>query len=422
MMNKNERCEKLDLGDLHNLHQIVTSKDPLSNRKVMIPVTSKAFFEGKLTPSLRIGADAVEEEQVVVKLGQGYLADMTKDEASRYIERKMKALRPLVVKDTKASVSETRKVKQGTKLKMKKGFLQSQKPPPAKKSAANSRQPPKKKLISAPLPFIEIREEFDMEGNEIKSEAVNMSKQLHDVRREIQSQKGGSGEKNEIVDTLLESVPQSVNVEEDEQATGTAEIDTPFSNDPQNDVRPYQEISARLDELILLEEEEMKKKSINAKSSKRIQGKGWKKGFLSKDRQVSKKQNKPSAKKPIAVESSISNPAPSQVIDDPTRTKKVQFLPSNEVKEIPRIGTRSIESVKPPSQSTPPVHDMFHNTIQNRSTSQSRPSKSIQLGNIIERSNSNPTSDTGSRAGTDTSTEPKKKLSKFAQRRQEQKW
>jgi prefoldin subunit 5 len=415
-MNQNKKS-KISLAGLEDLNQIVKSEVPFSNRKVMIPLTSKAFFEGTLEPTIQKGQSCNNDkiEQLIVNLGQGYLSEMTKDEASEYIDQRMKALRPIV--------EVKRKVKKDAKLKLKKGFLQSKKP--AKKNA--TRRPSSPTVIEQ-LPFIEIREEFDRDGNEIKGEAVNMSKQLHNVRQAIQSKKGESGTRNEILDTLLDSVPESTDIEDgtDEANILDTDMNTTVAdmNEVETNVRPYTEISARLDELILLEEEERRKKNTNAKSSKRLQGKGWAKGFLSNNKQVSKKKG--TTKKSAAViESSISKPD-QRVVHDSSRAKKVQFRTSNEVKEIPRIGTRSIESAKVPSQDTSAIQDVSSSLektmLRNASTGQNRPSKSIQMGNIVERNgNDGISKPSPSISGTSSAgTEPKRKLSKFAQRRQQQ--
>jgi hypothetical protein len=57
------------------------------------------------------------------------------------------------------------------------------------------------------LPFMEIREEFDQYGNEIKSEVMNMSKVVQNVKREIESKKGsGETKSNEMLEALLQSI------------------------------------------------------------------------------------------------------------------------------------------------------------------------------------------------------------------------
>ena len=452
----------------------------LTDRKVMIPITSKAFFEGTLQPTVTVTGNCngtgtgtgngtvtnthERQEQVMVNLGQGYLAEMTTEEASNYVERRMQALRPIKPKP---------KPKKDSSLKMKKGFLQTKKSKskpvhaPATDADTNTGRGRGMVVPSSPspsLPFMEIREEYDRDGNEINAETLDMSKELLYLRQAMQG-KGkdkGTTEKNTLLETILDSVAKSGESTSTDQ---TADDDNNNDNvsdehasinqsSSETEPRPYEEISSRLDELILLEEEEERNKKTNSTSSKRIQGKGWAKGFLSNDKKAAKKNVNTSTKK-VAIAATAPLPPKThdvQRIPDDSSTaqqsRKVQFLATNEIKEIPRIGTRSIPKVN--TSSTPPQssartivqelassleHTMLgNNVMQSRSAGQSVPSKSVSLGGIMERPTSSAnntsqqriitstsTSTTGdSAAATSTDTEPKKKLSKFAQRRQQQ--
>lgn len=396
---------KVPLSGLEDLHNITKSKTPLAGRKIMIPMTTKAFFEGSLEPTLRNSKDDKPgEEQLMVNLGQGYLAEMTKDEASDYIERRMKALRPLA----KQAVEK----KSGI-LKMKKGFLQSQKKTAKKRTSSKKNTTPSRtsKPPVEPLPFIEIKEEFDKDGNEIKAEAMNMSRQLHNIRQEIQSKKDGNQGKHEILDTLLDSVPQLTDGDDSEVIMSEDDETSTIGHEEavEESRRPYAEISSRLDQLILLEEEDEKKKASNVKSSKRLQGKGWSKGFLSNGAKGSK--NKSDKKKSKIIEQNA--------VPGSSNAKKVQFQKSPKVKEIPRIGTRSIESSRNTAQRAQEPSSSLEQTILGGSKQNStRPSKSISVGNVIEQnSNANAT-----KLPQNQEAEPKKKLSKFAQRRQQQRF
>ena len=428
-------------------------KKKLTNHKVMIPITTKAFFEGKLQPSIRQNNidRSKDEEQVILNIGNGYLADMTIDEATSFIDRRLKALRPLVVKETNSNTNK--------KLTMKKGFLQKKKPKSAiKKSTFGATNQSKStsggNMSSYSLPFMEIREEFDDEGNEINSEAMNMSKVLDNVKNEIKSKHGKGESQNEMLNALL-----AATIEEDDQMNGDDNDDD--DNDDDDDAnedqevpkeRPYQDISDRFDQLIRLEEEAEMKKKGNLKSAKKLQGSGWTKGFLTNNKTTSTRTKK-GAK---SMANSTTTTAPSDSTSDSaseasSRARRVQFRASNEVKEIPRIGNRSIQSVKAPPQSaiveelassledfsmsnsrTIPIqsspssssrgpsmpNSLEHNTIQNPPSSSRGPSKSVSIGGVMERPGLK--NNMHKKAENDGSNVEPKRLSRFAQRRLEQ--
>ncbi len=71
-----------------------SSCQPLTGRRVMVPITSKAFFEGVLQPpgtnadSPSLNSTAAEE-QIVVNVGGGQLKEMTRVEACNYIDTQL---------------------------------------------------------------------------------------------------------------------------------------------------------------------------------------------------------------------------------------------------------------------------------------------------------------------------------------------
>ena len=470
------------------LQSQLQQKNKLTNHKVMIPITTKAFFEGKLQPSIRQNNidRTKDEEQVIVNIGNGYLADMTINEATSFIDRRLKALRLLVVKD-KESNTKVDKSKSNKKLTMKKGFLNQKKPKSAmKKSTIGATNQSKSTSASASastststsvsvgtrnmssfsLPYMEIREEYDDQGNEIKSEAMNMSKVLNHVKNEIKSKHGNEETNNEMLNALL-----AANIDEDDQMNGDDNDND--DDDDHNDVddddvnkieevpkeRPYQEITDRFDELMRLEEEAEMKKKGNIKSSKKLQGLGWAKGFLSSKKTSSRTKTSANSMANITTASASTQAKRADASSDyasaseaSSRARKVQFHPSNEVKEIPRIGTRSIQSFKTPPQSTvvgelsssledfsmsntrtiqnipssssrgpsilsKPTTSLEYNTIQNQ-TIQNPPSKSVSIGGVMERPGLK--NNMHKKAENDGSNAEPKKLSRFAQRRQEQ--
>lgn len=433
-----------NLETLKSLQELIqTCSSPvLKGRNVKIPVTSKAYFEGTLDPShYSIGKGVLaddhksvtskEEETVLVNLGKEYMVELNKAEACDFVEKKISKLRKLVnTSDTSNKKTTTNgggAKKKDTKLKIKKGFLNSGKKSGSKKKKADikaslkpaqkansTRASPSNATASPILPFMEIREEFDKDGNEVKAEALNISNELVNFHRELKEKKEGlkielksekQNEKNEIVDALLNNLPEKNNFEE------TTEKDTKKEERKlQKQTKNYDQISTRLDQLILLEEEDMKKKAENVKSSKRLRGKGWAKGFLDNSASI---KEKPNTRMKAKLESRVERPLdevktslPKTVPNNVERgNKTVQFKSTNEVKEIPRIGNRSVVETIRPSINKTPVQ-----SIQKRETH--------FIGNIVERDQLRTA--VQPRDNNSQQTEPRKKLSKFAQRRLQQ--
>jgi hypothetical protein len=105
------------------------------------------------------------------------------------------------------------------------------------------------------------------------------------------------------------------------------------------------------------------------------------------------------------------------------RERKVQFSSDNQVKEIPRIGTKSIQDVMgPPRQSqesrnvmAPEDLDqiMMKNVAMSHNIGPSKETKSVSMGGVVERQNV-----TSEMNSTSEDKQPKK-MSRFAQRRQQ---
>ena len=417
-----------NLTELQSIHDLLkdATLNKLSDRDVMIPITTKAFVEGRLMPTTTVMKnDAQEKEQVIVKLGKEYLAEMSLDDACSYIERRMKDLRPLV----KDSISSTTKPK--AEFKMKKGFLNDKSKSRTQKKQEEEKNSREKIPISRNdepiLPFMDIVEEYDESGNQVKAEALDVSKQLIDFQRKIK----GQYQHDETKESFNEPVELSTDLDDD-----SLEQDNNESNEyVPTKTQSYEAISARLDELALLEAEEETKKQQNVKSSRKLQGKGWTKGFLSGNRSKtshdrsknaqSRKVNVPSdAKQMPSTDASWNSTDNKGVQDD--RERKVQFSGDNQVKEIPRIGTKSIQDVMgPPRQSqesrkiiTPQDLDqiMMRNVVMSPSTDNIGPSKEtkpVSMGGVVERQNV-----TSEMNSTSEDKQPKK-LSRFAQRRQQ---
>jgi hypothetical protein len=207
--------------------------------------------------------------------------------------------------------------------------------------------------------FFEIREELDEQGREVRAEAVDVSRQLAmlesdapggvvDERTTRQPHRGSSPG-----DTVAhgETVRTKGNATTINGATSAATDNT--SKKVISDAE-YARLSARLEELALLEEHAEHSKATNTASRKGLQGGGWSSGFLNNKKKKTSKPNKPplhnlpppsgesqsTAHEQTAATSSASEPRSRAVSFDPKR---------NDVREIPRIGQRSaLELRKPP--------------------------------------------------------------------------
>ena len=369
------------------------------------------------------------------------------------------------------------------------------------------------------LPYMEIREEYDKNGKKIKAEALNVSHELRNLQRDLkykkaQYQKKDAGEtksssaiddddddddddeegmvqpttneRSEIVNALLENLqPLDHGHFQQEQHKGNTNPNTnihsispptlsptppPLLDEPKKSWKNYNDISTRLDELILLEGAADKSKVENNKSSKQLRGKGWAKGFFDTKKQKSKPKQKStpsSSVKKVGKESHIppvvgmnessdaksssihdssngsiikplskpgndnattatTNTTAATDIDTDNNGKKVQFKTTHDVQEIPRIGTQSVSDLKNP-------------TIQHKSRQINNDDfvqrETVPIGGVIERQHQqrqqhqHQHQHQQQRSTLMTSTtvqsipqqqqQPQKKMSRFAQRRQQ---
>jgi hypothetical protein len=213
------------------------------------------------------------------------------------------------------------------------------------------------------LPFFEIYEELDESGREVKAEAINVAKQL-----EFLQQREGK--------TPNAFVVPSVSADEE-----MPHDDEPKKLKPVTDTE-YEVLSSRLHMLARLEEDTEIAKAENQASAKKLQSKGWSKGFLNAKPKKKKSQQK-----------KIPALAPEQ---SSGKARKVAFKAEEEVREIPRVGMRSASKLKS-AATTPPRREI---------------EQQVFSGVIRERS-------VGSATESSLSTSPpvRKKLSRFAHER-----
>lgn len=303
-----------------------TLEEPLTEKLVMVPITTKGFFSGTLKPSIKDG-----QEQVLVKMGGDNLVELDRSQAIDHLDGRIRSLaRTAPTNDTCRAQDES--------------------------------------LPNTELPFFEIREELDESGNEVKAEAVDVAKQLELLQKEG---------KNANASFFVPSVSADDEKMDEEPEKMKSVTDT-----------EYEEISSRLDLLARLEDEAEATKVENQASAKKLQSKGWSKGFL--NAKPKKKKVKPSKE------------ASSIIGQSSSEGKKVAFQSQDQIREIPRVGERSASELKPSSATT---------------TSRREIEPQVFSGVIQERP-----IDLGSKTTNSPSANPpaRKKLSRFAQERLDQ--
>lgn len=263
-------------------------QEPLSGKKLMVPLTTKAFFAGQLDPEVDSG-----EEQILLKLSQEHLVMLDRKEASQLLAKRF---------NISKSVS-----------------LRKQ------SSSSSTEKPASSSLVSSPsvLPLFEIREEIDSEGKEVKAEAVNVVQELEYLQKK----------ENEIID-FVRRKPEQV---------GSSSLDITDDYEPNPNITDdeFNKLSNRLEELARLEDEAKNKMKVNQNSAKKLQGSGWSKGFLN---------SKPTkAKTNTSTEQSRTNAPVKHIASDSTNSsssKKVAFNADDKIHDIPRIGQRSVAQLK----------------------------------------------------------------------------
>lgn len=325
-----------------------TSCQPLTGRRVMVPVTSKAFFEGVLQPPVKdSGSDT--EEQIVVNVG-GKLKEMTRVEACTYIEKQLDVL-------DKSNPNKTKKTKPKN-TSFKKGFLNNTKSKASVKKSTSTQNNAEvnQDLLSqeAMFPLMEIREEYDVRRNIVNSEVINMSNTMRRIDDRLKNEGDiakvdGDGEKlgKLLADTLKESEAvlttelDGLNLEEEQEVNDIVE---PTKLNPVSD-EDYETILQRLEELERLEEEDTKSKKVNKTSSKRLQSSGWSKGFLNTSTKGTKMVHKEKEVKVDTDVKVIPSSQPTLTSEDAqvrNNNQRVSFSSANEIKEIPRIGLNKV--------------------------------------------------------------------------------
>ena len=329
---------------------ISSNHSSLSGSRVLVPVTSKAMFEGTLEPTLSASGDT-PGEKFVIHVGDGKFEEMSCEQARQFFDAQTDKLMPKPTSQTNASLDQKASGSKGTKKSIE--SLKT-KTTSHKESSPDDR-----------LPLMEIREEWD-ESNTgpVRSEVVNISKQMERLNAGLNKAKNaGNDESGEQFGKLLAEMlkddeigVQSHDIKdeiEDTIARSNEDTITETSQPTRVSEEEYKSIYSRLEELEKLEAEELMstKKSINTKNSskKNSSNKGWSKGFLNAKpkKKVKPKQQtsvSPQLKEDASLASDIKMPMKQPTMQDTsvfdTKTPKVSFSKDVNVKEIsPRART-----------------------------------------------------------------------------------
>lgn len=370
------RKDPLSLDELRKIKSLIdvakgsgasSSCKPLTGRRVMVPITSKAFFEGVLQPpsGTNAGSPSAAEEQLVVNVGGGQLQEMTRVEACKYIDKQLGVLD----KSNRSQIKKTKSKSTG----LKKGFLNNTKNKP-KPSDKKSTSPQNKTEINeeilsqqeAMFPLMEIREECDVRGNIVNSEVINMSNTMKRIDDRLKNggdiaEASGDGDGEKLGKLLADTLKES----EADITTGIDKIDLNDEEEVVNDIESakqvpvsdedYETILQRLEELERLEEEDAKSKMVNKTSSKRLQSGGWSKGFLNNTKKTSTKKTQNEKKQVKVVDEDVKTiPSTRSTTHEtqPRNNSRVSFSSKNQVKEIPRIGLNKVPQKPIPTKTT----------------------------------------------------------------------
>mmetsp|Transcript_14351 Transcript_14351/g.27327 ORF Transcript_14351/g.27327 Transcript_14351/m.27327 type:complete len:553 (+) Transcript_14351:77-1735(+) len=291
----------------NNNASLAQQTQPLAGRRVMIPITSKAFFEGTLQPptknvlniSRNNAADVAMQEQIIMNVGGGKFEEMTRAKARDFLEKQQRLSETKEKKKKKAVKSSLKSKKATSKVTTRNDDA----PTP---STADEREQERQPSL---LPLIEIRETHDPNGRILNSEVVNMSNTMQRLGNSMKNVNDKSGdnkndddddgdgkELGEMLARTLKSAQEDIitldtkklisfaDAEEEKtpekhaasanKTRGTRTKEAPISE------ADYDALCTRLEELERMEEEDGEEKRSSVESSKRLQSGGWGKGFL----------------------------------------------------------------------------------------------------------------------------------------------
>lgn len=312
----------LSNDQVHKLLTTTLGNQPLTNRTILLPVTGQAFRLGLLKPAVVLVDNKKEEQVHILASPTSNLATVSTKQAQAWLQPKPKTA--------------------------------ATQPKSALKHKNKSTPPPTNRQQQAPqsqsqLAFMEIQEEYDASGKQIRSGAVNVSQQLNAIwnNAEEPAMVDGQGWKDDEQEEQIMVQPPNI----------ITPKPTPVSDDD------YQRLAKRLDELARLEETgealpkptTIKKQAAATASTSSSSGSGWGKGFLNNS---SKNTKSKSSKQPSS------------------KPKAISFG-ANQIQEIPRIGTTPASTITQQRQG--------HATATTpRNNNQTRPIESSVFNGVVQ--------------------------------------
>ena len=323
----------------------------VSGKRVLVPVTTKALFEGTLEPP---SSSTTGEEQFVVHVGDGTFREKSRSEARRLFNNEQADKSPI---GTPASSRITRSTGQ-ERREIQTNELR-------KVAAIKSTKSQEAPSDDDGLPLMEIREEWDESNAKgpVRSEIVNISKQMERLNaglkqaqnRDDERRFGGlladllrSGEADIQTTDVQDAVADSSN-ESKEAILCKIQTENPPRSAKISD-EEYKSIYSRLEELEQLEEASMNKKIVhtNNVAKKNSKNSGWSKGFLNNTKPKEslakpKKNTRSNPKVQLAsdVKMPMKQPITKQTEAD-SKSNKVSFSKEVNVKEIsPRAAAQT---------------------------------------------------------------------------------
>ena len=127
------------------------NEESLQNKSIMIPMTSKAFIQGHLTPTTTTTTTTAKEEVILLKDKNNNFIEMNRYTACTELQKRINKKKHVTIQ-TKSKTTKT-----------------------PSNIVTNTKQPPNDPSSHHHyVPYIEIREEFDKFGNPVKNEVINM--------------------------------------------------------------------------------------------------------------------------------------------------------------------------------------------------------------------------------------------------------
>lgn len=367
----------------------------VSGKRVLVPVTNKALFEGTLDPP---SSPTTEEEQFVVHIGDGKFREKSRSDARRLFNKQA----------DKSSIGTSASQQSSTTAHSLGQEIREIQTNELKRVADIKSTKSQKSPSDEGLPLIEIREEWDESNAEgpVRSEIVNISKQMERLNAGLKKAENRDDEKRfgGLLADLLRSGDADIQtadiqdaVADDSNESKEAILYEVQTENPPRSAKisdkEYKSIYSRLEELEKLEEASINEKIIDRtknSTEKNSNSAGWTKGFLNakpKKKTTTKEQStksNPNVKLANDVKLPMKQPITKEIEAD-SKSTKVSFSKEVNVKEIsPRAAAQTphgepnyfnvpSEEINPfpPIETVPFEENVFKGVVKERVASSS---------------------------------------------------